>query len=291
MYQIIDYELKKYAEGGIDSKNKAIKLNKELKNAGLDILGILEVLPVNDKPNSSFTKTDIGEIDLEVHRRIKRKSYMSEYYEIDPKNDVDNNKPFAYYCLGINWIPEAIINDRCNDGYIVQKVNLTNTTGIRGIPEEIDYYEAWKVEKGQCIECRKNNESDDNFLFFGKYFIGEAIAKSIGKKGCIKYITEVYWISKINDLYKTVDEWERGTVSLAGELKSVLVENCSKLHKCTPVFKRPEFVHNVIFLDKNIIKSAIEENMSFTDKETLRNALDNPEYGELIDDIINDIFS
>lgn len=290
MYQIIDYESKKYANGGIDSKNKATILNEELKKADLEILGIIEVLPIGDEPNSSFLKSDIGEIELDVYRRIRRKNYESEYYKINPKNDIDNDKPYAYYYLGIDWIPKAIINDKCNDGYIVQKVTLTNTTGIINIPEKIDYYEAWQVENGQCVE-NGNNEPDDKFSFADKCLTGEIISKSIGRVGEIKYSTEVYWISKVNELYKIVNDWKYGAVRLAGELKSILVEKCPELHKCTPVFERPEFVHKVSFLDKNIIKSAIKEDMCLEDRETLQNNLDNPEYGELINEIINEIFS
>lgn len=73
MFQIIDFESKKYANGGFDSKEEAEHLNKMLKDVGLKPLGIITILSEDDKPNSEFTKANILDISIEVSKRIFKK--------------------------------------------------------------------------------------------------------------------------------------------------------------------------------------------------------------------------
>lgn len=63
MFQFIDYVTKKFCEGEYDSKFYIEDLNQELKNAGQEEIGILEVTPGECKNISKdFTKTDIYDI-------------------------------------------------------------------------------------------------------------------------------------------------------------------------------------------------------------------------------------
>lgn len=73
MYQIIDFESKKYTNGGIGSKESAESLNEKLKSVNLKLLGILEILSEEDKPNSCFEKSNIFDISQDVYKRIQQK--------------------------------------------------------------------------------------------------------------------------------------------------------------------------------------------------------------------------
>ena len=180
---------------------------------------------------------------------------MKKYYEII---NIDNDKPYAYCSLGINWCPKDFINDKCLDGYIVQRVKITNI-GI-DIPDA-NYYEAWKVENEKYVE-HTDNKADDTFNVGNDLIINDYIILSLGKTGYIKFSAEVYWISKMNELYGFVDKWKEGRVREAGELKSILVKDCKELKNCVPIFKRPDFIHEVSFADKETIQRTIEKTYS-----------------------------
>lgn len=77
MYQIIDFESRKYTNGGTDSKEEAETLNQMLKGNGLKPLGIIQILSESDKPNFEFTKTNLLDISIDVANRIKEKSKKS----------------------------------------------------------------------------------------------------------------------------------------------------------------------------------------------------------------------
>ena len=72
-YQVIDKVSKKYANGGTDTKNKAEKLNKMLKEAGLELLIIYPILATEEKLKLPYIESGIEEIERELINRIKEK--------------------------------------------------------------------------------------------------------------------------------------------------------------------------------------------------------------------------
>lgn len=223
-----------------------------------------------------------------------------------------NDRPYASYCLRIEWIVENIIYGECQDGYIVQKVKISNDTGVSGI-ENKEYYEAWKVVSGKC-EKNNNENYDDEYLgyFESKHSyegipdpVVMGIVNSIGKVGEIIYSAEVFWISKQDYVYEIVEDWTPGKVPEANQLKSEYVNECPEFSKHKPKFsnKRDDFVHIVEFNDEKVIKNAIQEFILECEKnnkikyitdllEELKDNYDllqNRGYGSLINDIINDL--
>lgn len=214
---------------------------------------------------------------------------FNKYFEIINE---DNDKDYCYYLLEINWIPENIITDFCDTGFIIQKVNLINDTSIKEI-KNITYYEAWEVKNKKII---KSNESisDDSFKYLDFDNIDEIIKDSLGKIGAITYETEVYWISKNNILYPSIAKWKYGDVVEAGTLKSILASKYHLLDDEIPVFKR-KFTHNVIFQDYNKVKECILDLYSDMIKEKdqnlnkkLHKILKNTDYAYIIDEINNE---
>lgn len=227
---------------------------------------------------------------------MRKENFDAKYYQIV---NVDNSKPYLYYNLEIDWKVENIIDTDCKDGYIVQKVKIINTTDIKDI-KNIEYYEAWEVINGNCVG-HKDSEYDDKFFWIGYDMIYYIIAKSIGKNGKIEYQSEVYWISKQNKLYEIVNKWRSQEVLEARKLKSILVENCPEFASCNPIFKRDNFVHKVIFDDKELIKETIEnivmalktnhkDILILSLKEELIEISTNPENAKYIS-ILNEIIS
>lgn len=161
--------------------------------------------------------------------------------------DFDNEKPYCYYLLSGYWQVENIINTESKDGYIVQKVKITDNINNNNCK----YYEAWKVENSRYVDYDEDQPDDK--------FFNSAFMESIGKKGIIRYDAEIYWIDKTNHLYKHIDGWKNGKVSYAGNLKSEEYNNCNYLHSISPLYIRAVFVHNVDFTDKEIIKENIKE--------------------------------
>lgn len=183
---------------------------------------------------------------------------MKKYFE---KKEYDNNKSFAYYILGINWIPQNIIDDEEKNGYIVQKVRFLNTTGInmnREKNNDIKYYEAWKVENQKVVK-QNPQDYDDEFSYGNKYILEDCIRNSLGKSGIIKYSSQVYWISEKNNLYNIVNQWEENKVEMSNGLKSTYLKDCPELEKCQPIFKRADFIHKVSFTQKDKIKKEIQK--------------------------------
>lgn len=232
-----------------------------------------------------------------------------EYYK---EFDKDNDKPYAYYRLKTNWKTKNIINDKCLDGYIVQKVKISNNTGISGIDNK-EYYEAWKVVNGECEKSKKhdyddkfaNEEDEDDEILTNKFAI--IIANSIGKAGEIKYSSEIFWISKQHDLYKIVDEWQVGCVPESGNLKSILVVECKKFneYKLEPICKRDDFIHRVNFVNEKIITENIQNlalelknsgefgkiNCLKEELEDVYNFLPKVKYRSVVKNIINNLDS
>lgn len=175
---------------------------------------------------------------------MKKENLDTKYYKV---KNFNNNKPYLDYTLGIDWKVENIINTECKDGYIVQKVEIVDTTNIS---RSIIYYEAWKVENQKYIK-HSDSKADDTFR-------NSAILESIGKKGTVEYFSEIYWIDKKNILYKFIDNWEEGKVPEAGNLKSEWHDNCHYLHSCNFVYRRDKFTHKIDFIDGKVIKENIK---------------------------------
>ena len=171
----------------------------------------------------------------------------------------DNQRKYAYYRFDIRWKVSEIASSSSANGYILQKVMCFNDSKIGGI-ETRPYYEAWLVENGRCVPALWC-EYDDSFEWGCKGMIASQIKNSFGKFGSVIYRTQVYWIDRDNDklLFEKIDLWEEGGVYAAGNLKSCYVTECSFLDSIQPVFKRPDFVHQIDFVDENTIEKALHD--------------------------------
>ena len=203
----------------------------------------------------------------------------------------DNSSPYLYYEQSGYWNIEFIAKKSNASGYIVQKVKLINTTTISDIEESVHYYEAWRVINGKCIDD-ENDIPDDTFKYGCEEIRHILIKKSLGKKGEIKYLCEIYWIDETDIHFKIVDKWKEGGVVYARKLKSVLVEECPELDEKTPVCIRTPFIHKVNFVDRNTIKVAMIECFSSRIKgqdpslqNVLKNILNNTPYESLVGEI------
>ena len=218
---------------------------------------------------------------------------MKEYYKVRGKPD--NDKPYAEYYLGINWLPKQIINDQYLKGYIVQKVKIFNNTGIENI-SNIEYYEAWKVINGKIdYNGKENINVDDAFSFFSEIDQSSTIKLSLGKCGIIKYDAVVYWINFKDPLYEKIDCWKYGGVREAGDLKSALVSKCPELALYNPIFTRPTFEHRVSFVDFDTVHETIKElyinrikKKDLTLYNELKSILENTNYSNISDIICGD---
>lgn len=148
-----------------------------------------------------------------------------------------NDLPYAAFCQKIKWNVLAIAGYEKACGYIIQMVHYTDTTGVTRIFD--DYYEAWPVQDGVCEHADKY-EYDDNFSFDGDP--SRPVKESIGKVGCIRYETKVYWIDKTDSLYDVINSWKEREVLMAGNLKSKYAKECTALTSATPRFLR-KFEH------------------------------------------------
>lgn len=211
---------------------------------------------------------------------LKKESLNTKYYQVV---QLENNKPYFDYRFGINWKVENIINTDCKDGYIVQKVEIVDSTNIS---RNIKYYEAWKVENAKYI--------DHSDLFPDDTFSNSDIIKSLGKKGKVEYYSEIYWIDRGNILYEYINSWEENGVPEAGNLiKSKLYEECPYLHSYDYVYRRDKFTHTINFIDKEIIKESIKNHFRKrrTNKKEeffsyLKNELENtPQYIDIVEQI------
>lgn len=136
------------------------------------------------------------------------------------------------YDFRINWNVDKIAKKSNANGYIVQKIR-TEIIGLDGLEREQPYYEAWKVQDGNCEKGKY--DYDD------RYILDSVFYGFINTSGKITYYSEVYWIDKENELYNAVDNWETSYLVCAGELKSILVDDCQELKNVEPVFIRPQF--------------------------------------------------
>lgn len=162
----------------------------------------------------------------------------------------DNDSPFAYYLLEINWNIEEIAGYSNASGYIVQKVKISNTLGLKGLDNE--YFEAWPVENGK-LKLDRSDLADDTFEWLSP---SDALSESVGKRGRITYNTQVFWVDRSDPLYNVPNSWEEGTVCEAGNLKSILAKDCKEFERIAPAFER-EFIHVVDFDNWSVIKESI----------------------------------
>lgn len=167
----------------------------------------------------------------------------SKYYKVIEEN---NKLPYAYYILKIKWNVNNIIKKETNkNGFIIQKVSVINTTGIKGLPEE-DYYEAWKVINGK-IENVNNYEYDDIFSFYPDFMIEDCKSDSLGRNGIIKYECDIYWINSESIFYNLVELWNNDVV-YACDLKSVYLKDINYRFK-NSLFTR-KFIHIINYGNK-----------------------------------------
>jgi len=183
-----------------------------------------------------------------------------EYFSVI--GNEDNNRPYAYYKYAIKWNVDAFTKDGVNNGYIVQKVKVTNTTGIQLNKENEqiqEYYEAWRVENGKCVfpDSTLKVDYDDSFMSYSENLILDAIRDSLWREGMIEYESQFYWININNKLYNVIDNWDYGA-SMAKDLKSVYTKNCQELDNLIPIQVRPKFTHKVSFKNVDIIQNEIE---------------------------------
>ena len=175
----------------------------------------------------------------------------SRYYKIIHE---DNFEKYACYDLSIHWNVEEIAGKSNANGFIVQEVDIKNTTSIKGL-SDIAYYEAWKVENGNFIyHCEK--EPDDSFAW-GNWCCKSMMTNSINKKGTITYKSKVFWVDRDSKLFVLIEKWKEETVFEAGKLKSVYKNDCNEFIHEYPVFIRPDFIHYVDFTEWKDIKEAI----------------------------------
>ncbi len=157
---------------------------------------------------------------------------------------ISEDYPTEYmYCYQLaKWNVEKISKNNNANGYIVQmlkrKIEIDNNINAK------KYFEAWKVENGQCYKF-------DNFGYDDIFLVGHdtwdsfyELKMSIGKSGQSCFEGIVFWIDKSDELYKNVDKWNIFGVQDAKELKSI--KYSKKLEEQfinRNFFKREPFIH------------------------------------------------
>lgn len=179
---------------------------------------------------------------------------MNEYIRIVKE---DNDKPYLFYKQSVYWNIEHISKHEKANGYIVQEVEISNSTKISDIDEYVHYYEAWLVKDGKCVY--DDDLPDDSFECGFEEIAHMMIAKSLGKTGEVKYACKIYWVDETDNHYSIVDKWEERGVRYAAQLKSVIASDCPEFADIEPVVIRDPFVHKVDFTDREIIKKSIVE--------------------------------
>lgn len=139
---------------------------------------------------------------------------------------------YAAFSLKIKWNVPKIASCKNANGYIVQRVHYIDT--VEAAPVVDDYYEAWSIHDGVC-DGSSAYDYDDIFQLDTKYS-ERPVYRSLGKQGFICYKTKVYWVDKGHHLYKTVTSWEKYGAPMAGELKSIPVDDCPIFEDITPNF-------------------------------------------------------
>lgn len=160
-----------------------------------------------------------------------------KYYSVVDCNLTD----YCACCLQIKWIISAIAGRNNPSGFVVQHFSrqIHPNLGLKEL-EDTDYFEAWKIDKGVCIDTA-GNAFDDEFAVGNPLDTLEVFPYSISKKGEIEFSGTVYWVEQDTALYNIVDRWPRGQVVQAGGLKSV--KGTFAFEKVTPVFIRDKFIH------------------------------------------------
>ncbi len=137
----------------------------------------------------------------------------------------DQMDSLGRYTHQIKWIPPQ------KSGYIVQYVELEDPIGLIRIYEK-PYYEAWRVKDGKVIHEVKGPEKyDDSFSNEnnGEFQINRQLAidgtqnwmrKAKVTKTYVTYKCKVFWVDEGSDSYKNVNQWKRGVVRMALNLRS-----------------------------------------------------------------------
>lgn len=161
----------------------------------------------------------------------------TKYYNVI---SCENDRKDANYSLKIKWNVEEIAKHKCANGFIVQRVELNDETGIIHNYNG-PYFEAWKVENG----CTQYADYDDNFQNGMGCVAGIVAENSVGLKGKIEYYAKVYWVDESSEIYNYVSQWTPA-VSMANELPSVLEKDCDLLKYQEATTER-YFCHEVDF--------------------------------------------
>lgn len=154
------------------------------------------------------------------------------------------------FCLKINWIVDAISGGTNSNGYIVQHFSRKSEP-TNFIIHDIEYYEAWKIEKGYNID--RGDECDDTFS------VSDTLANSL--RLCFnstgKYILsgDVFGIPKSSELYNVIDSWSVDAVPQANGLRSSYnkPDGIEEYY----IFTRPQFVHEWSLLSMQEIEDKL----------------------------------
>lgn len=191
---------------------------------------------------------------------------------------------YMYCYQRAKWNVEKISNNNNANGYIVQmlkrEIEIDNDTNTN------QYFEAWKVENGQCYKF-------DDLSYDDIFLVGESIwdsfnelKMSIGKYGQSCFESNVFWIDKGDELYKDINKWKKSGVQEAKELQSIkyskkLEEQFIKRH----YFKRKPFVHKW-----DMTKEEDIFRITCRYLYTMCNGYSNKMKKEKLDDYVEDLF-
>lgn len=157
-----------------------------------------------------------------------------------------NEQKDANYSQKIKWNVEKIAGYKSANGFIVQRVELNDETGIIHNYDG-PYFEAWSVNDGHT----KYDDYDDDFQNGMGCVTNIVTENSKGLKGKIEYYAKVYWVDRNSTIYNNVTQW-KPTVSMANELPSVLERDCGLfLTHC--IITERYFCHFVDFQDEELI--------------------------------------
>ena len=199
----------------------------------------------------------------------------SEYYEIL----CNYHSEGLNFQFDINWNLPVILpaNQVHSDGYLVQHF-LRNSEPDNFEKLDANYYEAWKVHEGTCVD--HGNECDDRFCLY--LSPSDSFKKGFWKSGLFSIFGDVYWIPKESHLFCIVDSWGK-TVDQANGLKSSY--EFPELSEKFIVFRREPFVHMWSFLtEKEIKDKALHFLLRYCQNTTKRDI-------DLLDDFLNEAFN
>ena len=107
----------------------------------------------------------------------------------------------------INWNPKAI-----------SKNEAAYTEYSIDIPQNTNYYEAWRVLEGKVKD--RGNICDDIFSIGNDFQLFDLFKKCAGTSGRYEFTGDVFWIPDNHRLFNLVSSWNEWTVKEAAGLKS-----------------------------------------------------------------------